>query len=138
AAFHDEADLARAGARRRDLAAAAAPLGTVIWFLPAPLSAPMSELLAAMARAVPFRAVVGVTGDHDADAAVWATCARVGVAPPAGRTHPTGDAPARAVTADTIVSVTDADEEVRAVVRRIAALAEAGVPLDRIGVFHPS
>ncbi|MGH9281415.1 MAG: PD-(D/E)XK nuclease family protein, partial [Acidimicrobiales bacterium] len=30
------------------------------------------------------------------------------------------------------------DEEVRAVVRRIAGLAEAGVPLDRIGVFHPT
>src|SRR5690606_40430591 len=46
-------------------------------------------------------------------------------------------------TADAIISVTDADEEVREVVRRIAALVEgkdgrAPVRLDRIGVFHPT
>ena len=40
-------------------------------------------------------------------------------------------------TADRIVNVTDADEEVRAVVRAIVALAADGVPLDRIGVFYP-
>jgi ATP-dependent helicase/nuclease subunit B len=37
-----------------------------------------------------------------------------------------------------IVSASDCDEEVRAVVRRIAALAEAGMRLDRIGVFFPT
>jgi ATP-dependent helicase/nuclease subunit B len=130
-AFHEEADVARAAAQRADLATMLAPFGAVIWYLPAPLTAPMALLLAAVAGTAPFTAIVGVTGDDQADDAVWATCAQVGVERPATEpaTPPTGDA---------IVSVTDADEEVRAVVRRIAALAEQGVPLDRIGVFHPA
>ena len=37
-----------------------------------------------------------------------------------------------------IVTVSDADEEVRAVVRRVMAAAEAGVRLDRIAILYPA
>jgi ATP-dependent helicase/nuclease subunit B len=130
-AFHEEADLARTAAQRPDLARVLVPFGAVVWYLPAPLTAPMSSFVAAVTGRAPTTAIVGVTGDGDADAAVWATCTRAGVGRPAtvAVTPAVGDA---------IVSVTDADEEVRAVVRRIAALVERGVALDRIGVFHPA
>ena len=52
---------------------------------------------------------------------------------------PAEDAPAISPAVGTkIISVSDDDDEVRTVGREIAALAEAGVPLDRIGVFHPT
>src|SRR5690606_35796585 len=51
--FHDEADLARAAAERADLAAATEGLGHVVWFLPAPTTAPLASLLRAVLAAVP-------------------------------------------------------------------------------------
>lgn len=127
--FHDEADVARAVATRPDLAEATRPLGHVVWYLPAPSTAPLVDAIGAVLAVAPSTVIVGLTGDEDADAAVRATCARAGVEVAAGSTG--------APTADRIISVTDADEEVRAVVRSIAALAEAGTPLDRVGVFTP-
>lgn len=129
-AFHDESDLAHAAAQRADLAEAVEPLGHVIWYLPAPTPAPLADLVGAvLSVATTSTVILGSTGAADADEAVSTTCARAGVEPPRGAVA--------APTADRIVSVTDADEEVRAVVRSIAALAEGGTPLDRIGVFHP-
>ena len=130
-AFHDEADVARAAGERTDLSGALVPFGHVIWYLPAPTTAPIAELIGHALSAAPSAVVVGTTGDDHADLAVWSTCATAGVQQP---TAPAAPRP----TADHIVSVTDADEEVRAVVRRIAALAESGIALDRIGVFHPT
>jgi RecB family exonuclease len=132
AGFTGEDELVRAAAERDDLAEAAAALGHVVWYLPEPVTPALSGLVAAVLAAVPAMLIVGVTGAADADEAVLATCRRAGIEVPAADVNrvepPTGDA---------IISVTDADEEVRAVVRRIAGLAEAGVPLHRIGVFHP-
>ncbi len=132
AGYHGEADVARAAASRRDLARALAPFGHVVWYLPAPTTAPLAGFLAAAFATAPSTVVVAETGHAEADAAVWASCARAGVARPADAAvvgPPTGEV---------IVSVTDADDEVRAVVRRIAALVEQGVALDRIGIFHPT
>lgn len=130
--FSGEDDLARAAAARADLADAAAPLGHVVWYLPEPPTPALSELLAAVLAVAPSTVIAGVTGAPGADEAVLAACRRVGVDVPAGDV-----AAVEAPTGSHIVSVTDADEEVRAVVRRVAGLAESGVPLDRIGVFHP-
>ncbi len=130
--FHDEAAMARAAAGRVDLAAVLGSFGHVIWYLPAPLTRPLGDVLAAVLRTAPSTALVGTTGDTGADASVRRTCELVGVdlpAVPSADTRPT---------AQRIVSVTDADEEVRAVVREVAALAERGVRLDRIGIFHPT
>jgi hypothetical protein len=131
-AFHDEADLARAAAERPDLATALEPYGQLIWHLPTPTTAPMARFVGALAAAAPLTVIVGVTGDDAADEPVWSTLAAAGAS---GTTDVPVPAPA---TAARIVSVTDADEEVRAVVRRVVALAEEGVPLERIGVFHPA
>ena len=128
----DEADMAHAAASRHDLEAALAPFGHLIWYLPAPTTAPIAEFLRAVLHTADATVVVGVTGDLGADAAVWRTCVRAGLSIPDPR--PVVETP----TASRIISVTDADEEVRAVVREIVTLAEAGTPLDRIGVFHPT
>lgn len=130
--FHDEADLARAAAARPDLADALAPLGHVVWYLPAPMTAPLAELVRAVLDAAPSTVLIGTTGDEQADGAVRRVCERAGVE------WPSQPSLALPPVADRIISVTDADEEVRAVVRRIVELAERGVRLDRIGVFHPT
>lgn len=131
-AFHGEEDVARAAAARPDLARVLQPLGHLVWHLPEPATASLIRLLGAALAAAESSVVVAVTGDAAADAPVLAACARAGVEVPAGAV-----AAISPVTASHIISVTDADEEVRAVLRRVAALAEAGVPLDRIGIFHP-
>jgi len=128
--FHDEADLMREAAAHPDLAAALAPFGHVIWYLPAPATAPVADFVGAVIAVAPSSVIVGLSGDADADAGVAATVDRAGVAR-------SGDAAVAPPTASGIVTVTDPDEEVREVVRRIAGLAATGVPLDRIGVFAP-
>ena len=130
--FHGEADVARAARERADLVDALVGLGHVIWYLPVPVTRPLAELIRAVLSEARSTAIVGLTGDEGADAAVWSVCARAGV----DRTGSVDSAPATAPVASRVVSVTDADEEVRAVVRRVAALAEQGVRLDRVGIFH--
>ena len=130
---HGEADLAGAAAGRADLAAALAPFGPVLWYLPAPTTPPMAAFVGAvLAASAGAEVILGGSGDAAADAAVLATCRRAGVA-----VDDAAGAAVRVPTADRIVSVTDADEEVRATVRRIVALAADGVRLDRIGIFFP-
>lgn len=131
AGFAGEDEVALAASGRPDLAQAARPLGHVVWYLPEPLTPALTRLLQAVLQAVPSMVILGVTGVEAADAPVLATCERAAVtvkAPPIGSVQ----------VGSHIVSVSDCDEEVRAVVRRIAALAEEGVRLDRIGVFYPS
>jgi RecB family exonuclease len=107
-----------------------APLGHLIWYLPAPAPSPLVDAVAAVVAAAPASVIVGLTGDAEADEAVLATCARAGIeVPPASEQPPT---------AARIISTTDADEEVRAVVRAVAELIEAGARLDRIGIFFPA
>lgn len=129
---HDDAALARAATSRPDLAAAVEPLGHVVWHLPQPLPAPLLGLVSAVLAERPSTAVVGLTGAPEADEPVRRACRAAGVTLPTEA--PTIEAP----TASDIVSVTDADEEVRSVVRRVVALAEDGVRLDRIAIFHPT
>ncbi len=130
--FHQESDIAGAAAARPDLADTLRPLGHIIWFLPnPPLTAPLTRLIGAVLRAAPSTALVALTGVLAADTPVIELCRRVGVTVESAR----GLAPP---VADTIVSVTDADEEIRTVVRRVVAVAEQGVSLDRVAVLYPS
>lgn len=128
--FRNEDQLAERVAGRDDLEAATEFLGHIVWYLPAPLTLPQARLMAAVLAACPSSVVLALCGVDDADAAVLDTCRRVGVVVPSVD----GIEPA---TASLVISVTDADEEVRAVVRRIAGLCDAGMALDRIGVFYP-
>src|SRR5690606_11272748 len=106
--FHDEADVARAARERPDLDDALAALGHLVWYLPAPMTQPLTELVGTvLRRASASSVIVGLTGDDAADAAVRSVCARAGVEIPP-------DVSVAVPTASEIVSVTDADEEVRA------------------------
>ena len=130
--YYDEDDRARAATARvrSDPSAARNTLGSLVWFLPDRLSPALAELVGAALAVVPSLVVVGGTGAATADAAVLRTCRTAGVPVEVDAvTRPTGNR---------VVSVSDPDEEVRAVCREVLALAEAGTPFDRIGVFFPS
>ncbi len=106
-------------------------LGEIILFLPQPCSPGLADLLKAVLARAKSRAIIGWTGAADADAAVQALCDHLGIA--------LTDRPASTTTATTsIVRVADPDEEVRAAVRKVAAAAESGIALDRIGIFFPA
>ncbi len=129
--FHDEAALTRAAAGRSDLSDALEPFGQLIWFLPESVTPSLGVFLRAVFAAVPPLVIVGSTGHPEADNPVWTAVTAAGIV------RPVETAVVSPPEAAAIVSVTDADEEVRAVVRRVVELAEEGVRLDRIGVFYP-
>ncbi|MCP3913696.1 MAG: hypothetical protein GY713_22455 [Actinomycetia bacterium] len=135
AGFHDESALTRAAAARPDLVTALQPFGPIIWFLPEPTTPPITAFLRAVFQDAPVQALVGVTGAREADAAVGAMVTAAGLALPNRVVESHSEAPP---VADSIISVTDSDEEVRAVLRRVVDLVGEGVALDRIGVFYPT
>ncbi|WCO67610.1 PD-(D/E)XK nuclease family protein [Iamia majanohamensis] len=135
AGWSDEEDLMAAAAGRvADDPDAATELGTVVVHLPQRLSLHAAALLRAVAAVTPTHVVAGTTGRAEADAEVVASLERLGL----GRPEPDAD-PALPVGPDRTVVVTtsDADDEVRAVVRRIVAALRDGTPLDRVAVLHP-
>lgn len=137
--FHDEADVARAAANRADLAQAAAPFGHVIWHLPGPVSAPLASFLRKLLSVTPALCIAATAGDDKVDHEVVRAMRIAGVGlPPGCAALADGLAePIQPPLAHAIISVTDADEEVRAVIREVMQLVAAGTPLDRIGIFHP-
>jgi len=130
--FHDEADVARAASNRVDLPQAAASFGHLIWHLPGPVSAPLASFLRKVLSVMPATVIAATAGDPKVDHEVTRTMRIAGVAVPDDLAEPT-----LSPLADHLISVTDADEEVRAVLREIVQLVDTGTPLDRIGVFHP-
>ena len=131
--YHDEDDLALAATSRlaRD-GKAVASLGTVVWHLPARLSPAMQALVRQALDGAPASAVVAALGGaDDADELVRGLCAAVGAGLPE-------DAVVEEPRAGRIVSVSDPDEEVRAAVREVVALATAGTDLHRIAIFFPT
>jgi RecB family exonuclease len=135
--FFDEDDLAWAAAEVLAAGEGERELGAVVWHLPDRLTPAMASMVtAALSAASSAAVVVAVTGDDDADESVLDGVRRCGVPVDAARATlvPAVTPP----TATRIVSVSDADEEVRHVVREIAHLAATGVPLDRIAVFRPT
>jgi ATP-dependent helicase/nuclease subunit B len=160
--WYDESDLTDAAAAvvaAEGLDAAPVRLGHLVVHLPQDLLRRQADLLASLARHTPTRVVAGITGRADADAGVTRSLARLGVDVPAG---PPGDA-ARAsgpgttsappetagsgpaapplpvdAAATRIVTASDADDEVRAAVRRVIDAVRAGTPLERIGILFGS
>ncbi len=131
AGFHTEHDLATAAADRPDLAERLGSFGHVIWYLPATVTPAIGRFVGEALRYCSSSSViVGVTGIHDADEPVWRACESAGVERrPVDVDVPIGS---------TMVSVTDAPEELREVCSRVVGLVADGVALDRIGVFFPS
>ena len=136
--FADEGALALeavAGVKAGDAAVAA--LGTVMVHLIQPLAPALRDLIAAVTESRPTTVIVGLTGDADADAGVLAECDRLGV----DLTQVTdidGEAGSGPPTGTEIITASDVDEEVRAVIRRVLQLAETGVPFDRMAVLSPT
>ena len=111
-----------------------------------------------LAARLPTTAVVGVTGRADADAGVVRTLRRLGIDPPAALAggadagpavgSPDGVGGGRATAAPPplpvspagtrILTASDADDEVRAAVRRVIDAVRAGTPLERIGILFGS
>lgn len=110
--------------------------GALVWHLPQPLSPALSSLLAACLQRAPRASVVmALTGDPGADVAVVGAVRAAGVVVDDDVITAAAVAPP---TADRLVSVSDADEEVRQVIREIVQLVEHGIRPDRIAIFRPS
>lgn len=130
-AFHTEHDLATAAADRSDLAERLAPMGHLVWYLPAPVTPAIGRFVGEALRAASSSSViVGLTGAEAADEPVWRACEAAGVP----RTQRNVPVPV----ASSIVSVTDGPEEIREVCSAVMRLVADGVALDRIGVFFPT
>lgn len=136
AAWYDEEDLLVAATELAG-SAGAAELGALVVHLPQRLSQHGARLLVALAEHLPTTVVAGTCGVPEADAEVGASLARLGVGggAPAGA----GGGAAPVVTErTTILTASDADEEVRAAVRAVVDATRAGARLDRIAVLHAS
>ena len=103
-------------------------LGAVVVYLPQELSAPAARLLTALGHLVPVSVVAGLTGRARADAPVRGALARLGVTVP--------EVSIELPPATHVVSASDPDDEVRAVVRLVIDAARDGVPLERMAVLY--
>ena len=135
--FPDEGALALEGlAAVKAGDAAVAALGAVIVHLIQPLAPALRDLIAAVTEARSTKVIVGLTGDADADADVRAECDRLGVDLTQMFDHDAVEV--SPPTGTEIITASDVDEEVRAVIRRVLELAETGVPFDRMAVLSPT
>ena len=82
---------------------------------------------------IPTTVIAGVTGVPEADAEVHESLRRLEVVTVGAPTPPLV-----ATERTTILTASDADEEVRAAVRAVVDAARAGIRLDRIAVLHAS
>jgi len=134
AAWSDEEDLLLAAAAT--LTIVTAELGALVVHLPQRLSQHSARLLVALAEHVPSTVIAALTGLGAADADVLASLGRLGI-DTSGATG-VGQAMPIAPERTTIVTTSDADEEVRAAVRAVVDAVRAGTRLDRIAVLHAS
>ncbi len=113
-------------------------LGKIIVYLPERLTLHGAQLLRAVADGRGLTVLAGTSGDRRADAEVALAVERLG-GPQEGTSIPTVD-PMAVVSADRtrIMTVSDADEEVREAVRAVIDAVRGGTPLDRIAILHAS
>jgi RecB family exonuclease len=106
-------------------------LGTIVCYLPQRWSGPAARVVQALEERTKVVVIAGFTGVPAADAAVVASLARVGVK--IDENHLGAIEPA---TGDTVVSASDPDDEVRAIVRELVGALRTGVPLERMAVLY--
>ncbi len=102
--------------------------GRVIVHLPKVLTAAATRLLRTIAEHNEVVVVVGLTGDERADASAARVCDQLGVRLP--------DAAIVPAHGTDVLSVSDADDEVRHVVRAVLERAADGVPLEQMAIVH--
>lgn len=107
-----------------------ADLGAVVVHLPQDLSPPAVTLLRAVGQRVPLVVVAGVTGNARADRVVLDLAAALGG--PVADCLPSAGEPR----GTRVVSTSDPDDEVRAVIRLVVDALRDGVPLERMAVLY--
>lgn len=114
-------------------------LGKIIVYLPERLTRHGAQLLRAVADGRGLTVLAGTSGDRRADAEVALAVERLGGSQGADANVPTVD-PMAAVSANRtrIMTVSDAEEEVREAVRAVIDAVRGGTPLDRIAILHAS
>ncbi len=129
--WYDEPDLLRAAAGALT-PAAVAQFGVVVLHAPQRVTPAATNLIHALGDHVDVEVLAAMSGDERADAGVVELLRRLGIAPtsrPATTTAPP---------ATKLVSASDADDEVRAAVRRVVEAVHEGTPLDRIAILWSS
>lgn len=106
-------------------------LGAVLVYLPQSLSLPAAQLLKTVGEQATVEVIAARTGDEQADTDVDRALRRLDL------DLPPQDAPAP-ITASAIVSVSDAEEEVRTAVEQIIAASRRDVPLERMAILYPT
>ena len=128
--FSNEQDLVRAAVGvLPDEPPVLRDLGPTIVFLPQRLTSSQALLLRTLGAHQSVSVIAGVTGNADADAAVCRSVEPIGGAMP---NDEIGDPPV----ADRILSVSDADDEIRHAIRLIVDAARCGTHLGRIAVLY--
>jgi ATP-dependent helicase/nuclease subunit B len=100
--------------------------GPVVLYLPQALSRAETAFVRALVGGGELRAVVGLTGNAKADAPVRRSLERIGVEAPAEPALPVATA---------VLSASDADDEVRCVVRRVVTALKT-TPAHRVAVLY--
>lgn len=133
AEYYDEEDLAFAAVDAvRANSLALRDIGRVIVYLPRRLSPAERALLEALAEAGRLTVLIGLTGDSDADVLPRRLAVQL-----EGTLGPPEEAARAAEPAQAhIVVATDAEEEVRSVLRLIMQRLATGTPLHRIAVLY--
>jgi RecB family exonuclease len=126
----DVRDLALAATAHVHGGAPVGSLGAVITYLLADVAPVHIELLAALGARVPLSAIVGATGDLRIDAAARELAVRI---EPSAAVEAT---PFEPIAITRVITAGDSDDEVRGVLRELMALADGGLPLDRIAVLY--
>jgi ATP-dependent helicase/nuclease subunit B len=133
--FSDEQDLVDSAIGSLGIGAPVlADLGPAILFLPQRLTSSKARLLRAFGDTHPLEIIAGSTGDDDADRAVRDSVHRLGANWP--ELSSTADPAPTVPVADRVLSVSDADDEVRHAVRLVISAARAGTPLGRCAILH--
>lgn len=136
--WYDEFDLIAAAANHLDsLDARPDELGRTCVYLPRRLNQHEARLLRALGRVpadAPVEVLVGLTGSHSADLVTEGVCKRLRIEPPHLDDQRRSEL-REASCAQRIVSVTDADEEARTVVRSVIADLDEGFQPGRIAVY---
>ncbi|MDQ2727081.1 MAG: PD-(D/E)XK nuclease family protein [Actinomycetota bacterium] len=146
--WYDEEDLMTVATRvLAEDRTAGSPLAPTVVYLPQRLNLHAGRLLAAVGDRIPTLVLAGTTGDTRADTEVADATARLttgdGRRPAAESTDASHGTDALTVAAPgtdaartTIVTASDADEEVRTAVRTVVDAVRAGTPLGRMAILH--
>ncbi len=133
--YYDEEDLAVAAAAAvRAGSSALRDVGHVILFLPRRLTPGEQTLAEALAEAGGLAAVIGLTGDREADEPARELASRL-----QSRLGPPEEQAPSPIPSDTrIVVAADAEEEVRSALRMVMQRVDKGTPLHRMAILYPA